>query len=178
MKTSLSLGLALMTTTALAAGTCRTGYDDEQRWLLEAAYAMGAPHGFGAELAGLIERESFDCRPGERVCRENPEDGDYGSYGVTQVQVSTALWMLGWENDEHNRAELRRVLTTCDTCALEFGLEYLLMWQERGTRGALAKYNGRGAAAQEYAQDVLERAKRLKRCGMVGRLSYGGGIND
>lgn len=145
-------------------------FDAEQEWVLDVAYHIALPYGLQDVAPAIAWRETFNCHTGDSVCRENHNDGDYGSYGIMQVQVSTALWMLqresrgGWEDTDLNRQTLRQLLTDCDTCAAEFGVKYLDMHRHRGVWGMVAKYRGTGALAWEYADDVTDRMEILSRC--------------
>lgn len=148
-------------TRAEAHEPCRE-FTDEQQWLLDAAYAMGEPHGWGYTLAAMTWQESF---LGDRVYREKLDDGDYGSYGVTHVQLSTAIEILGWEHTDNNRANIKRILVECDTCAMDLSLAYVMGHIERlGWRDGIARYNGSGEGAERHSRRVVAKVRELERC--------------
>lgn len=142
------------------AGECPT-FTHEQEWLLHAAYEMGKPHDWGYTLAAITWQESF---LGRRVVRVNPRDGDYGSYGVTHVQATTAVWMAGLEQTPENNAAMADMLRKNDLAAMEFALNYLVLHSDRSYIGTIEKYNGTGERAMIYGQRVYQKVLVLMAC--------------
>jgi hypothetical protein len=155
--------LVLAVTMSMAFGGECPDFTSEQDRLVHLAYAEGSQYDLGYTLAALLWKEAFI---GEHVIRANSKDGEYGSFGVTQVQLTTAMGLVGENNSWKARAELIPLLVGDDLYAIRLGLDYLLKHRGLGYRGMIARYNGRGAAAQEYAGDVIDRVRLLERCGM------------
>lgn len=81
------------------------------------------------------------------------------SYGLLQILLETAL-EIGFDDKPERLFEPR--------IGLSWGAKYLrYLWdglggEESSFRSALARYNGRGAAAQAYADKVYARAAEIK----------------
>ena len=84
---------------------------------------------------------------------------------MTQMRVTTALWLVGWDDTEETREVMRNMLIECDTCAIELSLHYLMGHiSVRGWRAGIARYNGAGERAERYADAVVARVRVLQRC--------------
>jgi len=138
----------------------------EQQWLLDAGCAYGRQHDLCAETMAVIWQESFDCFGGAPVCRVNVNDGLYGSYGVMQVQLTTALWMLDWPINADNADVVQAMIMANDVFGIKLGVAYLVLHRERGLHDMLAKYRGTGEDAHSYAHQVMERMETFKSCGV------------
>jgi hypothetical protein len=120
----------------------------------------------GLTLAGIIQQESF---VGSHIVRVNPADGNGGSWGVTQIQLETAMWITGEDNMWRAKAKLVPVLLNHDAVALSMALEKLksvkLTLGTRFTWKRLwAGYNGSGKAAEKYAGKIQDKVKLLQKC--------------
>lgn len=133
----------------------------EQEYLLHLAYVEGYHYDLGYTLASIVWQESF---VGEHIIRINNRDGDLGSYGVTHVQLSTAMYLLGYDNSWEARAELAPRLIKDDLYSIRLGLSYLRKHEGKGWTGMIARYNGRGQMAQRYAESVVEKVRVLEDC--------------
>lgn len=158
------IGMLWLISNLANAAQCRE-YSPEQERVLDIACAMGEPYRMCVLLMAMVEQESFDCygSPKGSVCRESPADGDAGSYGVMQVQLTTALWMVGWEDTQVNRA-LMRDLLLIDSVSIEFGREYLLLHRLRGRDDMIRKYRGTGPLADQYLEQIDARIDRMVQC--------------
>lgn len=133
----------------------------EQEILLRKAHAVGQYADWGYTLAGIVWRESI---VGTHIVRVNGTDGNEGSYGVVHMQLTTAMYLLGVDNIWEGKAEIVPLLMNDDVYALNLALEYLMRHEHLGWRGMIARYNGRGEAAQLYAEDVVNKALILQQC--------------
>lgn len=136
-------------------------FTDEQRYLLDMAHIIGKSHDWGYTLAAITYQESFW---GDEVRLSNVNDGDYGSYGPTHVQISTALWLLGWEDTEERRALVKYHLLNTPSFGMDLSLMLIMLYEDRGWHGMIMKHNGRGERAVRYADSVIERVRVLERC--------------
>lgn len=154
-------------------------FTKEQRNLVRMAYAYGSKPDpelenaigghIGHTLAALVWRESF---VGPYVVPYNTSDGDYGSWGVTHVQFTTYLHMKDLPNtyksrEKHFKWYVDKMMED-DYFALMVAYDYL---KEKGIQYgsfyAMRKaYNGGGARADAYAQDMQNRVNVLIRCGL------------
>lgn len=140
---------------------CRV-FTDEQQQVLDEAYAFGLPYDYGYTLAAIAMKESFVA---DRVLRYNPTDP---STGVTHIQFNTLKHLSGlghWDS-----IELAKELIQNDHLSFYYSLKKLdsikgTFWRK------WVGYNGRGRAAEEYANDIQGIIKMFKRCGVLGGWS-------
>jgi hypothetical protein len=154
-------------------------FTPEQQRILRIAYKTGGQYNqelynavgthIGHSLAAIVWKESF---VGEYIIRFNTGDGQLGSYGVGHVQLTTLFWMDGVGNTLKNRDELAPQYITRllidDYYAIHTAYRYLkhLTIREGNFYNARMRYNGRGAKAVEYADDVTAKVLTLIRCGI------------
>ncbi|WYW02603.1 hypothetical protein Peetri_00015 [Pseudomonas phage vB_PpuM-Peetri] len=153
---------------------CNVSFTEEQERILGSAHQVGSPVNFGVTLQAIAWKESF---VGDKVVRANPTDGRYGSYGITHVQLSTGAWMLDQKPTKPFRTGLRNDLVTDDSYALQFAAAYLVHTEtiakkitrdgNRQWRATVASYNGSGAQARRYVEDVADKVSYLKSCGLT-----------
>ncbi|WYW02365.1 hypothetical protein Lauda_00014 [Pseudomonas phage vB_PpuM-Lauda] len=153
---------------------CNVSFTEEQERILGTAHQVGSPVNFGVTLQAIAWKESF---VGDKVVRANPTDGRYGSYGITHVQLSTGAWMLDQKPTKPFRTGLRNDLVTDDSYALQFAAAYLVHTEtiakkitrdgNRQWRVTVASYNGSGAQARRYVEDVADKVSYLKSCGLT-----------
>ena len=161
ISTCIIIVLMLVIGSAARADQCPS-FTDEQQAVLQQAAMLAAPHDWSYTMMAIVWRESFW---GDEVRRHNPGDADGGSWGVTQMRVTTALWLVGWDDTEGTREVMRNMLIECDTCAIELSLHYLMGHiNVRGWRAGIARYNGAGERAERYADAVVARVRVLQRC--------------
>ena len=153
--------VCVVTARMAEASDCPT-YTKEQTQVLRKAWDIGLPHDRQHSLMAMVERESF---VGPYVIRVTSTDGDYGSYGVAMMQLSTAMHVIGEDNSWKARAELAPRLMNDDTYALQLAMLYLLRHERLGWAEALRRYNGSGAAAEQYAAEVAQRVNVHVACG-------------
>lgn len=153
--------LALMAFENVKASEQCEGFTDEQRYYLWMAKAIGDEHDLGHTLAAIVWRESF---VGQFVVKINESDGDYGSYGITHMMLSTAMSLLGYDNVWKAKEELIPKFINDDVYAMGMSLGYLKRHEYLGWRGMIARYNGAGPAAQDYMTDVVSKVAVLETC--------------
>lgn len=151
--------LVLLATITIAKAECR--FTPEQNAVLHLAYAVGQPHDLGYTMAALAWKEGF---VGRYIVRINPNDGEHGSYGVTHVLLTTAMWMLDVDSTWEAKAKLAPKMMNDDIYTLHLSLEYLQRFDHLPWRQQIAKYNGAGQRAEAYAEDVVKRVGVLTSC--------------
>ena len=161
------MGLILTTTPTLSSQvTAESCYNwtHEQSWLVHAAYAIGKPVDYGHTLAAIVIQESF---VDDLVVRANPNDGRFGSYGVTHILLTTAMFMEGEVSSWQAKAKLLPNLINNDVETIKRSLNYI-GWIETSFRtnwfDTVAKYNGQGSMAKAYANSIVSIVKNLQDC--------------
>lgn len=168
----------LLPTMAVAKSNCPT-YTPEQEHILDLAYsigsqpdleiyqAIGTPH-VGNTLAAIVAKESFVAN---HIIRWLSSDGDYGSYGVGMVQLSTAFYMDDiadtWRNRDRYAPTYISRLMTDDQFAITYSFRYLkrMILQNNDLWLAVKSYNGSGPSADQYMSDVRETVMTFISCG-------------
>ena len=141
-------------------------FTKEQQILLDQAYIIGKPYNLGYTLQAIIWQESF---VGKYVVRINPKDGKAGSYGVSHIQLTTAMALTGETNEWRAKAELLPRLMTHDAFAISLSLNILYATQKQihNWHSVIAAYNGGlngidNPKAQVYADAISEKVKYLQ----------------
>jgi len=151
---------SILATSPVYAQEC-PGFTPEQHVLIQKAKAIGDYNDLGYTLAAIVWREAI---VGQYIVRVNGGDGAEGSYGVAQMQITTAAYLTGEDNLWRAKAVLAPALINNDTVALKLGLQYLNTHAHLGWRAMIARYNGKGPMARAYARDVVGRVKILQTC--------------
>lgn len=151
---------SILATSEVQAQECPT-FTPEQNVLIRKAHAIGNYRDLGYTLAAVVWRESI---VGRYIVRVNGNDGDQGSYGVAQMQITTAAYLMGEDNLWRAKAVLAPYMINNDVLALELGLKYLDSHKDLGWQKMIARYNGKGPMARSYAKDVVARVKTLQAC--------------
>lgn len=163
------------------ADECRN-YTHEQQEVLTLAHTLGSEHGLGLTLAAIVQQESF---VGSYVVRINPNDNSThfdeegrkevirGSYGITHILLSTAMWLENEDNLWKAKAHIAQDLITDDHYAVTMAIRKLKSVQYKGQtwRELVAKYNGAGRAAREYADKVAIHVDNFNQCGTFKSLA-------
>lgn len=136
-------------------------FTDEQERVMQMAYVTGYMYDRGYTLAAIAWKESFI---GKYIIRTNTKDGAYGSWGVTHIQLTTAMEYLEEDSSYEARSILAPLILNNDAFALDLSMQYLLKYKDRGWFGQIMKYNGTGQVAKEYAEDVVSRVNTLLQC--------------
>lgn len=162
------ISLLLLFYSAAWADTCPV-HTPEQRELIELAYTEGQPHDLGYTLASIVIQESF---VGSYVVRLNPKDGKHGSYGLTHINLSTAMWLEGYTNSWQAKQDLVPRLMVDDVFSLQLSISKLKLSEGLPWRVRWAKYNGSGPKAVEYSQKIARLVIMLKTCYNLEKPKY------
>lgn len=141
---------------------CST-YTDEQLSLLHLAYITGQPYDLGLTLAAIVKQESF---VGNHVIRVNSKDGKYGSYGVSHINLETAMYFEGTTNSWEARANIAPKLMTDDMYSLELSLIKLNSVSHLSWKDQVRSYNGgvRDKRTLEYFNKIRGHINEFNRC--------------
>lgn len=140
-----------------------TQYTDEQLSLLHLAYITGQPHDLGLTLAAIVKQESF---VGDYVVRVNSKDGKYGSYGISQINLETAMYFEGVTNSWEARAEIVPKLMIDDVYSLELSLIKFNSVSHLSWKDQVRSYNGgvRNKRTLEYYNKIRGHVNEFNRC--------------
>ena len=142
------------------ASQCRSMTVEQER-AVQLAYIVGLPEDLGYTLAAITIQESF---VGEYIVKAFPEDAKYGSYGLTHITLTTAMWLEGEENIWRAKQDILPRLLTDDLYALKMSLRKLNSYRGDSWAGMVKSYNGRGEKAEKYLQSIVKHVKMLKTC--------------
>lgn len=155
MKT-LSAILALSLSTSVLADECK--FTTEQDRLIKLAASYGESFGYRKTLPAIVIQEAF---VGSYVVRINPKDGKHGSYGITHILLSTAMWLEGENNIWKAKSEIVDRLMTDDIYSLKLAVEKLDSVHEGDWIGTWSAYNG---GSVKYAEKIRDNIRLLERC--------------
>jgi hypothetical protein len=133
----------------------------DQDYVLQIAFVTGYEYDRGYTLAAIAWKESMI---GGHIIRVNTSDGLYGSWGVGNMQLTTAMLLTDLDNSWEARAVLAPKMMNNDVFSLDLSMQYLLRYQHLEWFQQIMKYNGAGEAAEKYAEDVIERVHLLREC--------------
>ena len=158
----LILMFTLSLSTQSMARVCRN-YTPEQMGALTLAYSVGKPHSLQYTLMAIVERESF---VGDHIIRVNSKDGKYGSYGISHINLETAMWVEGVKNQWQARAEISPRLIVDDLYSLNLSLRKLEANANLGWTDMVRSYNGsvRSPKTLDYLNGIRENIKKYKDC--------------
>lgn len=145
--------------------------DSNQTLALILAYWSGRKSGFELTLTAIVWKESSF---GKHLA--NSRDGKYGSFGIAQILLDTAMSRLNLKG-QSNRKKLKERLLTDNVFNLKMATQELNYWKTQHHLKAnkkywltltIASYNAgwRGIynpKGKKYAKDVLLRIKALKK---------------
>lgn len=152
MKLLKSLIVSSMLAGNVQAIECRD-YTDEQRSVINNAYSYGLPHNYQHTLSAIVVKESF---VGHRIIRYNPSDP---STGVTHIHYPTLKWLSGL--DRWGAMHEAEKLIADDLLSFHYSILKLDSIKGQSVFKKLRGYNG----SAEYAHQVLDIMRELKRCG-------------
>lgn len=136
-------------------------WTEAQEEVLRAAKAYGEPYDLGWTLAAITAQEGF---VGPYIIRHNVEDSGGGSFGITHIQLKTAMYLLNIKNVWEAKAVIPKKLLLSDEFSFKLSIMKLKQSAHLPWRQMVAKYNGTGQAAQLYAEKVANNVKMLQRC--------------
>lgn len=158
-------GMLMLLVSSVALSGCPK-YSKEQDRLLHLAYYTGAAENLGYTLAAIVIQESF---VGPYIIRSNEKDSGGGSYGITHIQLKTAMWLEGEKNLWRAKQDIIPKLIMSDAYALQLGINklksvgvvgdgvvgsYMELW---------GRYNG-GNERGPYAKKIRTHVKMLQNC--------------
>lgn len=147
--------LASFLSAFVSASECN--FTTEQDRLLKMAASYGEPFNYHKTLPAIVLQESF---VGNYIVRINPKDGKHGSYGITHILLSTAMWLEGEDNIWKAKSEIVDRLMTDDIYSLKLAVEKLDSVHEGNWMDTWAKYNG----SKKYAYKIRDNIRLLERC--------------
>lgn len=148
------------------------GLTDTQSAFLVASYIEGKKNDLGFTLASIVWKESSFGR-----CLINKRDGKYGSFGLAQILLQTALRRNKVDpNNRKAREQMINKLITDHTFNLREATKELLYWrkQYRDIKKSkwwylhmVASYNAgwrgfKSSSGESYFKDISKRTKALK----------------
>lgn len=147
---------------------CRN-YSPNQISALHTAYSVGEPYELGLTLAAIVQQESF---VGNHIIRLNSKDGKYGSYGITHINLETAMWLEGEKNSWIARAKVAPRLVVDDLYAMELALRKLETVESLGWQDMVRSYNGsvRSSKTLDYLNNIRKHIHQFKTCGVFGNV--------
>ena len=162
MKSIITFMVGLLVSVGVLGEQCRV-YTQEQMGALALAYSVGKPHDLSYTLMALVERESF---VGDHIIRVNSKDGKYGSYGISHINLETAMWIEGVKNQWQARAEIAPRLVADDLYSLNLSLRKLEANADLGWTDMVRSYNGsvRSPKTLEYLNGIRANIKKYKNC--------------
>lgn len=137
-------------------GECK--FTVAQDRLLKLAASYGEPFNYRKTLPAIAMRESF---VGSRIVKINPTDGKLGSYGVTHILLSTAMWLEGVDSRWEALDKIAPKLLNDDLYALKLAVKKLDSVHKGNWMKTWEKYNG----SRKYAYKIRNNIRLLERCG-------------
>lgn len=145
--------------------------DKNQSMTMVMSYWTGVKSDFGLTLMAIVWKESSF---GKNL--SNTRDGKYGSFGVGQILLETAMRRLN-KTSKADRKDVKMKLLTDTAFNLKLAMEELTYWRkyhkDKKKRKywltcVIASYNAGwksvySSKGKEYAKDVLVRIKALKK---------------
>lgn len=134
-------------------------FTPEQTRLIKLAASYGEPYNYQKTLAAIVVQESF---VGEYVVRVNNKDGKYGSYGVTHILLSTAMWLEDEKNSWRAKTEILPKLMNDDIYSLRLSVKKLDSVHKGDWLSTWNAYNGGGKV---YGVKIRNHIRDLESCG-------------
>lgn len=149
--------LLLLSVGAVSASECT--FTTEQDRVLKLAASYGEPFNYRKTLPAIVMQESF---VGSYIVKVNPKDGKHGSYGLTHVLLSTAMWLEGETNIWKAKSEVVDRLMTDDLYSFKLAVKKLDSVHKGNWMDTWSRYNG---GSMKYANNIKNNVKLLERCG-------------
>lgn len=143
----------------------------QQYLILSLAYSIGRKSDLELTLTAIVWKESSF---GKQIA--NTKDGKYGSFGVGQILLETAMSRNGYKSNDE-RLKLKMQLLTDNVFNLEQAVKELLYWKSiykdrmnhyDWLRLTVASYNAgwrtvKSPKGKRYADDVMLRIKAIRK---------------
>jgi len=140
--------------------SCRD-FTEEQYLTISEAFNYGHKQGYGYTLASITIQESF---VGTYIVKVNNSDGKYGSYGVTHILLSTAMWLEGYTNHYKAKQDIIPKLINDNEYSFKLSIKKLNTYKGSNWSERWASYNGKGDMARKYSKSIKRNVEMLKRC--------------
>lgn len=145
--------------------------DKNQSMNLVMSYWVGKPNDFALTLMAIVWKESNFGK-----YQSNTRDGKYGSFGLGQILLETAMARMNVKSDKDRRA-LKMKLLTDNAFNLRLAMKELMYWKnihkvkkkrKYWLTCTIASYNAGWKSVysekgKAYSKDVLIRIKALKK---------------
>jgi len=141
----------------LLIATLLFGLNQNQIRIIHKCYSFGSKYGLGNTLAGICLVES---QGGKYLMNQVTED-----YGITGINIKTALRFLGEQDNYWNRVKVASKLVRDDKLALTIAVKELLLWKQKKVYwyNYVSAYNRGTVGSYKYAGKVSKAIKYLKR---------------
>jgi hypothetical protein len=130
---------------------------------IQRCYEAGYPYGFGKTMAAICYHES---RAG--LYKINAASGDYG---LTQINIKTALTRLDRKNNWHNVQRTITELVENDELAITLAVQELSYWRHKRGRtwkAAVNSYNqGTHFDNWDYYKKIVKEMRYLEKLGLI-----------
>lgn len=165
----LSTVLLVSCSSAVESKSC-PNYTTEQQFLLQKAHDIGKEHNLSETLAAIVKQESF---VGDHVIRFNNKDGKYGSYGITHINLETAMWLEKIDNAWKAKAELAPYLMYSDDYAMELAIRKLKTKEKLGWQKMVRSYNGNvnSKMTLAYLNNIQKHVREFRECGTLNNMN-------
>ena len=166
MKSILLGTLLTISPLAMSSDICSpfTDMTEKQFHALSDAYYFGAKHDdMGYTLAAIVWQESFVWK---HIIKNNPNDGEFGSYGITHIKLETLQYLEGLDSMWETRSsEYFDRLITNDRYAHQMALLKLSStkktFYDKGWKAWWTTYNGNDPA---YGEKISKKVRALQQC--------------
>lgn len=156
--TALTLSIGVGCSPAYSAST-QCSFTVEQDRLLKLSSSYGSAFDYTKTLPAIVMQESF---VGKHIVKVNPSDGKYGSYGITHILLSTAMWL---EDEDSRWTALEKIapkLINDDLYALQLAVKKLDSVHQGNWLQTYSDYNG---GSMKYALKIRDNIRLLDKCG-------------
>jgi len=141
----------------LLLATLLFGLNQNQIRIIHKCYSFGSKYKLGNTLAGICWVES---QGGKYIMNQTTED-----YGITGINIKTALRFLNEPDNYWNRVKVASKLVRDDNLAMLIAIKELLLWKQRKIYwyNYVSAYNRGTVGSYNYARKVAKAIKYLKR---------------
>ena len=141
----------------LLLATLLFGLSQNQIRIIHKCHSFGSKYGLGNTLAGICWVES---QGGKYIMNQTTED-----YGITGINIKTALRFLNKSDNYWNRIKVASKLVRDDKLALIIAVKELLLWKQEKVYwyNYVSAYNRGTYGSYKYARKVAKAIKYLKK---------------
>jgi hypothetical protein len=161
MKTLIAIVL-LITSAATAANECKLRLTQSQRTTLFVAIAHAYNSGYRESIAAIIMQESF---VGDKIIKINFRDGNFGSFGITHINLDTALYLYKENGRNYAPAIMAQRLIEDDFFAIDTAI--LKLKSVRNGRTWVQTWNAYNGNDKTYGLLIRDNIIKLRNCGIL-----------